>query len=341
MPGKTSTGINVSIVVPVHNVENYLPTCLESIVNQTLENKEVIVVDDGSLDSSGRIADEWATRHPDIRVIHQENAGCAAARSRGLAEARGSYVGLVDSDDWIDAPMFEQLYNAAVANDAEVAQCGFREVYVEDNISIPRIEDFRDRGTAGRGGIMVDAKDLMTLQPSIWRRLYKTDFLRQHDIDFPRHIPRFDDLPFQFEVLMHATRMVCIPGIYYNYRLGRVGQDVTVNDERLFVHFDVFSMLHNRVAGLENVRIDRELARVEVKTHVWGLTKIKWSLKWEYAICAAREIFGHKSLTQRWAIIRDAWTMSWTKGLPAILGALMITILPDRLLNRSRQRRTS
>ena len=338
LPGKTGTGIDVSIIVPVYNVEKYLPKCLESITNQTLGSREVILVDDGSLDSSGRIADEWATLYPEIRVIHQENAGCAAARSRGLAEARGSYVGFVDSDDWIDAPMFEQLYNAAVTNNAEVAQCGFRKVYVEDNVSIPWVEEFRDLGTGRGGGIMVDVKDLMTLQPTIWRRIYKMDFLRHHEIDFPRHIPRFDDLPFQFEVFMHTPRMVCIPGIYYNYRLGRVGQDVALNDERLFVHFGIFSVLRKKVAELADVRIDRELAKVEVKTHVWGVTKIKWSLKWDYAICAARDIFGHRSLTECWDIIRDAWKMSWRKGLPTILGALIIIILPDWLIKRSGQR---
>lgn len=330
MPGEASTGIGVSIVVPIYRVENYLHECLDSLAKQTLKNKEIILVDDGSPDTSGRIADEWAARYPEIRVIHQENAGCAAARSRGLMEAHGSYVGFVDSDDWVDPEMFEKLHDAAVTNNAEVAQCGFREVYVDDDVTIPRIEEYREL-EKGRGeGILVDVKDLMTLQPSIWRRIYRRDFLRHHGIDFPRHVPRFDDLPFQFEVFMHANRMVCIPGIYYNYRLGRVGQDVTLDDERLFVHFDIFDGLRRKVAELADVRIARQLARVEVKTHCGGLRRIRRGLMWDYAICASRHIFGNKSLSQRWSIVRDAWDMSVIKGLLASAGALLEAVMPSR-----------
>jgi glycosyltransferase involved in cell wall biosynthesis len=338
MSDEASTGIGVSIIVPMYRVENYLPKCLESLVNQTLESKEIILVDDGSPDASGRIADEWAARHPEIRVIHQDNAGCAAARSRGLAETQGSYIGFVDSDDWVDAPMFEQLYTAAVTNNAEVAQCGFREVHMGEGVSIPRIEEFRGLGTDSKGSVMVDVKDLMTLQPTIWRRIYKRDFLRHYEIDFHRHIPRFDDLPFQFEVFMHTSRMVCIPEIYYNYRLGRVGQDAALDDERLFVHFDLLSVLREKVAEHADVRIERELVRVEIKTHYGGLLRIKRNLKWDYAICASRDIFGRRLLLERWAIICDAWNMSWKKGLAAILGALLDAVLPARLIKRADRR---
>ena len=285
--------------MPVYKVEEYLRRCLDSLVRQTLEGKEIILVDDGSPDSSGRIADEWAARHPEIRVIHQENAGCAAARSRGLTEARGSYVGFVDSDDWVDPEMFEKLHDAAVANKAEVAQCGFREVYTDEGVTIARNEEFRELEKGTGEGILVDVKELMTLQPSIWRRIYRRDFLQQHRIDFHRHVPRFDDLPFQFEVFMHASHMVCIPGIYYNYRLGRVGQDVTLDDERLFVHFDIFDDLRRKVAELADERITRQLAKVEIKTHCGGLRRIRRSLMWDYAICASRPIFGNKTLSQK------------------------------------------
>jgi glycosyltransferase involved in cell wall biosynthesis len=325
MSGAASPGIEVSIVVPMYNVEKYLEKCLESLVKQTLEHKEIILVDDGSPDSSGRIADAWADRYPEIRVIHQENGGCAAARSRGLAEARGSYVAFVDSDDWVDAPMFERLYEAAVTNNAEVAQCGFREVYVDDGISIPRFEEFRDLGDGLEGCIVVDAQELLVLQPTIWRRIYKTDFLRHHGIDFPRHLPRYDDLPFQFEVFMRTTRMVCIPEIYYNYRLGRVGQDVMANDERLYVHFHIFQDLREKVAQLAHVAIERELIKVEVNTHNWGLKKINWKLKWRYAVWAARDIFGRRLLVGRWTAFRIAWTKSRAS---AVITFLLDLFLP-------------
>jgi len=323
MSGEASTRIDVSIVVPMYNVEKYLEKCLESLVKQTLESKEIILIDDGSPDSSGRIADEWATRYPEIRVIHKENGGCAAARSRGLAEARGSYVAFVDSDDWVETPMFEQLYEAAATNNADVAQCGFREVYVDDGISVPRYEEFRDLGDGLVGCIIVDVMDLMTLQPTIWRRIYKTDFLRHHSIDFPHHIPRYDDLPFQFEVFMRTSRMVCIPEIYYNYRLGRIGQDVTANDERLYVHFDIFELLREKISELASAAIERELIKVEVNTHIWGLEKIRWKLKWRYAVWASRDIFGRRLLVGRWAAFRIVWKASRTNAVFALLVDLL------------------
>lgn len=324
MSGEAGTGIEVSIVVPMYNVEKYLEKCLKSVVQQTLASKEIILVDDGSPDASGRIADEWAARYPEIRVIHQDNGGCAAARSRGLAEARGAYVAFVDSDDWIDAPMFERLYDAAVTNNAEVAQCGFREVYVDDGVSIPRFEEFRDVSASMDGCIIVDVNDLMTLQPTIWRRIYKTNFLRHHGIEFPRHIPRYDDLPFQFEVFMRTTRIVCIPEIYYNYRLGRVGQDVMANDERLYVHFDIFEILRDKVAELADAAVELELIKVKINTHSWGFKKINWKLKWRYAMWASRDIFGRRLLVGRWTVFRIAWKASRIKAVLALLFDLLL-----------------
>ncbi len=325
MSGMAGTGIEVSIIVPMYNVEKYLEKCLESLVQQTLESKEIILVDDGSPDASGRIADEWASRHPGIRVIHQENGGCAAARSRGLAEARGAYVAFVDSDDWVDTPMFERLYAAAVANNADVTQCGFREVYVDDGVSIPRFEEFRDVSEGKEDDIIVDVRDLMALQPTIWRRIYKTEFLRHNGIDFHGDLPRYDDLPFQFEVFMRTPRMVCIPEIYYNYRLGRVGQDVTADDERLYVHFDIFRILRDKVAELADAAVERELIRVEINTHLWGLGKINRKLKWRYAVWASRDIFGRRLMVGRWTAFWIAWRAS---RLNAVLAMLVDLLLP-------------
>jgi len=324
MSGTASTGIEVSIVVPMYNVEKYLEKCLQSLVDQTLERKEIILVDDGSPDASGRIADEWANRYPEIRVIHQENGGCAAARSRGLMEAQGDYVAFVDSDDWVDAPMFEHLYEAAVTNNADVSQCGFREVYVDDGVIIPRFEEFRDVSEGAEDCVVVDARDLMTVQPTIWRRIYKTEFLRHNGIDFHSDLPRYDDLPFQFEVFMHTSRMVCIPEIYYNYRLGRVGQDVTADDERLYVHFDIFRILRGRVAELADAAVERELVRVEVNTHVWGLQKIKRELKWRYVRSSSRDIYGQRQLLGRWAVFRVAWKASRKYAVLALLADLFL-----------------
>lgn len=117
--------INVSILIPVYNSEKYLRECLDSVVNQTLRNIEIIIVNDGSTDQSPKIIDEFESRYEFIRVYHQENRGIEATRSRLLTLARGEYVGWVDSDDCVDSDMFEKLYTSAIEQNADVVLCDY------------------------------------------------------------------------------------------------------------------------------------------------------------------------------------------------------------------------
>lgn len=114
----------VSVVVPIYNVEKYLPTCLDSILAQTLSQIEIIGVDDGSTDGSGQILEEYARKESRIRAIHQANAGLGPARNVGIDIARGQYIGFVDSDDWVHPDMYEKLYEIAKRTDADVVTCG-------------------------------------------------------------------------------------------------------------------------------------------------------------------------------------------------------------------------
>ena len=115
----------LSIIVPVYQVEKYLKECVESIEKQTFTDREIILVDDGSKDSSGRICDALADVYPDIRVIHKENGGLASARNAGLSVARGNYVGFVDSDDLIEPDMYETLLQALHNTGSRVACCSW------------------------------------------------------------------------------------------------------------------------------------------------------------------------------------------------------------------------
>lgn len=117
----------ISVIVPVYNVEKYLSQCLDSILGQTYEALELILVDDGSPDRSGAICDEYAGKDSRIRVIHQENRGQSAARNRGVAEARGEWICFVDSDDFIHPQMLELLYQAAQEEDCDISLCDWLE----------------------------------------------------------------------------------------------------------------------------------------------------------------------------------------------------------------------
>ena len=115
----------LSVIVPVYNVEAYLPACIKSILAQTFSDLELILVDDGSPDNCGTVCDVYATRDCRVRVIHQRNQGVSAARNAGLKAASGEYIGFVDPDDWIAPEMYEILLQAAASNGAQIAACGF------------------------------------------------------------------------------------------------------------------------------------------------------------------------------------------------------------------------
>lgn len=119
----------ISIIVPVYNIEQYLPRCIESLINQTYHNIEIILVDDGSLDKSGEICDEYAKRDKRIIVIHKENGGLSDARNRGLDIAKGDYIMFIDSDDWIEEDSCETLNRLAFEYNADIVVFGLNTVF--------------------------------------------------------------------------------------------------------------------------------------------------------------------------------------------------------------------
>ena len=115
----------ISIIVPIYNVGKYLPRCIESILNQTFNNFELILVNDGSTDNSGVVCDDYAKKDTRIKIIHKSNGGVSSARNAGLYVAKGEYIGFVDPDDYIDKNMYEKLYRLCIDNNSDIAICRF------------------------------------------------------------------------------------------------------------------------------------------------------------------------------------------------------------------------
>jgi glycosyltransferase involved in cell wall biosynthesis len=315
--GKRSTGPEVSLVVPAYQVADYLGHCLESLLAQTLESKEVIVVEDGSPDQSGKIAEEWAERYPEIvRVIRRPNGGAAVARNTGLAAARGDYVGFVDGDDWCDAPMYEALFTAAVLNGAEVAQCGYRRIGGGSDRLVGAHEVEPAGFTAqSQGGQLHSPLDLIYFGTSMWRQIYRLDFIRANGLEFPVNIRLYEDCPFQIEVLCRAKRAVVIPNVYYNYRIGREGQAVSVTDRRQFVHFEIFDHLRERIGSWAGAEIQHHLAIGEIRHHLWAIARVEPRYRGEYLREVARQLYSPRPAMSRLDVLRDAWRASRLFGL--------------------------
>ncbi|RVT97535.1 glycosyltransferase [Rhodovarius crocodyli] len=261
--------VEVSVVVPAYKVSAWLDECLDSLASQTLERLEVIVVNDGSPDDTGDVADGWAARFPGrIQVIHKQNGGCASARNAGLAAARGEFVGFADGDDWVDPAMFAELYRAAILSGADVAQCGYAEAWADGSYTSHR---GAPEGIGDWPHVTEDTVALLTERPTIWRRIYRRDMLAQNGIIFPDHVARFDDLPFQFEALLRARRVAMVPEAWYFYRQGRPGQTIGVRDERLYVHFPIFDWIWERVMPSATARVEAQFQRVVMNTHAWAM----------------------------------------------------------------------
>lgn len=161
----------ISVIVPVYKVEAYLDRCVQSIVDQTYRNLEIILVEDGSPDNCPAMCDAWAKKDSRIRVIHKENGGLSDARNAGLAAAEGEYVSFVDSDDWVDSHFLEVLYGTAAEYDCQIAEC----TYIPTTGRLPELPD------AGEATIYTteEAMELHLLDKQfhqvVWNKLYRAE----------------------------------------------------------------------------------------------------------------------------------------------------------------------
>lgn len=207
----------ISIIVPIYNVERYIHRCIDSILAQTLSNIEIILVDDGSTDRCGKIADGYLSKDPRVLVLHKENGGQCSARNAGLDIARGEYIGFVDSDDWVDSEMFEGLYQAAKQSNADITICG-REVYSEEGkleVTVKPLETIINLDQMGVDEYFLDYF-FYPHTPVVYNKLYKSDIIRLHNLRFePIREVGSEDTLFNFSALCHAKRIASISKLFY------------------------------------------------------------------------------------------------------------------------------
>ena len=201
----------ISVIVPVYRVEQYLDRCLHSITEQTYRNLEIILVDDGSPDSSGAICDAWAAKDRRIRVIHQENKGGGPARNAALDIASGQLLAFVDSDDYIASDMFVHLYGL-LESGADVAECDFLET-VDNDAAFPQ-GDYEVTTYTPEEAMCHHIRDTIFRQV-IWNKLYRREL--SEGIRFPAGT-KIDDEYFTFHLLGNAKKLVHSTKICYAYR---------------------------------------------------------------------------------------------------------------------------
>ena len=225
----------ISVIVPVYKVEKYLNKCVESIVNQTYKNLEIILVDDGSPDKCPEICDEWADKDSRIRVIHKKNGGLSSARNAGLDTMTGTLVGFIDSDDYILPEMYEKLYNAMIENNADLSICSYSRVDENDN-PIPYKNKMKE-------SIKVVSRDeaLSSFITSpfaaeygvLWSKLYKSEIF--NGLRFP-NVNGHEDTATIHRVIGACNKIVLLNQVLYVYRKNSEGLTGTLARKKFDIH---------------------------------------------------------------------------------------------------------
>lgn len=204
----------ISVIVPVYNVENYLIKCLESLLNQTFEDYEVILVNDGSTDRSGQIAEEYAKANQEKFIyISQKNKGLSEARNKGMAYARGKYICFVDSDDYVEPNYLKELYACAQIDDADLVFCAFQSVDEHGNILKKVFENGYETQKTYR---VSERKDLLLTQNAAWNKLYKRSIIKENNLTFTSGA-WYEDLRFVKKYMFFASKFVYCDKILLNY----------------------------------------------------------------------------------------------------------------------------
>ncbi|HHX70707.1 MAG TPA: glycosyltransferase, partial [Gallicola sp.] len=233
----------ISVIVPVYNVEKYIDRCINSLVNQTYPNLEIILVDDGSLDNSGEICDAYAKRYSNIKVIHKDNGGQSSARNEGLRVATGEYIGFVDSDDWILPDMYEHLYKILNEFNCELSMC--------QRLNI-RNEHEAVRALASAKYNIFEGNKIMETyltsdMLSVWNKLYKKSLF--DDNRFPEG-KIHEEIYLLYKVLKRAKRIIISKSQKYCYFLSET------STTRSPLNLKDFNMIQEWEKVIEDVKIN-------------------------------------------------------------------------------------
>lgn len=232
----------ITVVIPVYNVENYVYDCIQSVINQTYKNLEIIVVNDGSTDNSGDICDELAKSDNRVKVIHKKNGGLSSARNIGIDNANGTYIVFVDSDDTIDCSMIEKLLNICCNNCADIAICNRYYVYDDGKKKLRYPKNKYDLIMNSEEAIK-ELNSFRYFDMSAWGKIYSINLFRE--IRFP--IGKLsEDYFIMYKLFDSATRIVCNfePLYYYYQRKGSISKKAEL-------HYDFVQAAYEQMRYVE------------------------------------------------------------------------------------------
>ena len=219
----------VSVIVPVYNVEKYLERCINSLVNQTLQDIEIIFVDDGSTDSSKIIIEKYLNLHREkIKYYYKKNGGLSSARNYGIPHAKGEYIAFLDSDDYIEPTMYEEMYNIAKKENSDMVECDF-------------IWKYPDKQKYDCGQIYNSKKEAIEKARVVaWNKLIKRDILGKEKIEFPFGL-RYEDVEFFYKLIPSLNKISFVKKYFIHY----VQRNNSIVNTQNSKTMDIFKVLDN------------------------------------------------------------------------------------------------
>ena len=279
----------VSIILPIYNVEKYLDRCMDSLLNQTLKDIEIIMVNDGSPDNCPSRCEEYAKKDERIKVIHKENAGLGYARNSGLDVATGEYIAFVDSDDYMGFNMYKTLYEQAIDKDADAVFCGFRtevrpdkwvysdEVASDSHWTNDDVQKFMLDMIASGVGVRAER----IYQMSVWHAIYRRSIIETNHIRFvsERDVAS-EDIPFQVDFLTRASNILYVKEIFYSYCLNGNSLTATLKPEKYERYKQLRRCLLDKVSNGEYKSRVNKLFIGYVRSHLYDIVNSDWKNKW-------------------------------------------------------------
>lgn len=243
--------IKVSVIVPVYNVEKFIDKCLNSLVNQTLKEIEIIVVNDGTKDNSQKIIDKYVKKYPDkIKSYIKENGGQGSARNYGLKKASGEYIGYVDSDDFVEKDMYKKLYNKAKENNYDIVVCG------NYNVS----EDYQNKNIdAFINNYNTDLENIFFGKMAVWNKIYKRDILIKNKLEFKEKV-WYEDLAFTLKAIMNSNTFAFIDEPLYDYLI-REGS--TMNNSNVQRNLEILDAFNDILSYIQHNKKEEYFSKIE------------------------------------------------------------------------------
>ena len=255
--------VKVSLILPVYNVEEYLRECLDSCINQTLGQIEIICIDDGSTDGSAKILAEYADSDKRIRIIAQPNSGLSAARNSGLRVARGEWIMFLDTDDYLEPKACERIYREATSSLCDIIVFGTNIFPIEPKPTKWHSSVLHIRGRRYPNATPDIIFKEAGAKPFVWRQAFSAELLRTSGVMFDEDVRYGEDIVFQFKIFPHAKRVSFISDRLYNYRwyrqgslMASFGQDLSLKLERHLALADIILGAWENMGLLEKYSLE-------------------------------------------------------------------------------------